>query len=64
MPGVAAGTFSVEGEGARRPEHPHAVLALTPGRTRGRSFDNLIRPLQERRRDRQAEGLGGLAVDD
>jgi hypothetical protein len=24
-------------------------------------FDDLIRPLQERRRDRQAEGLGGCA---
>src|SRR5712691_361012 len=28
------------------------------------SFDDLIRPPQERRRDRQAEGLGGLEVDD
>jgi hypothetical protein len=27
-------------------------------------FDHLIRPLQQRRRDRQAEGLGGLEVDD
>ncbi len=27
-------------------------------------LDHLIRPLQERRRDRQAEGLGGLQVDD
>ena len=26
-------------------------------------LDHLIRPLQERRRDRQAEGLGGLEVD-
>src|SRR6266849_1907212 len=30
----------------------------------GRSLNDLIRPLQERRRDRQAEGLGGLEVDD
>ncbi len=29
-----------------------------------RSFNHLIRPLQERRRDRQAEGLGHLEVDD
>ena len=29
-----------------------------------RSLDDLIRPLEERRRDRQAEGLGGLEVDD
>ena len=27
-------------------------------------LDHLIRPLQERRRDRQPEGLGGLEVDD
>jgi hypothetical protein len=27
-------------------------------------LDYLIRPLQERRRDRQAERLGGLEVDD
>ena len=27
-------------------------------------LNHLIRPLQERRRDRQAEGLGGLEVDD
>src|SRR6266851_30705 len=27
-------------------------------------IDHLIRPLQERRRDREAEGLGGLEVDD
>ena len=29
----------------------------------GPSLDHLIRPLQERRRDREAEGLGGLEVD-
>jgi hypothetical protein len=28
------------------------------------SLDHLIRPRQERRRDRQAEGLGGLQVCD
>ena len=27
-------------------------------------LEHLIRPLQERRRDRQAERLGGLEVDD
>src|SRR6266478_7186537 len=27
-------------------------------------IDHLIRPLQERRREREAEGLGGLEVDD
>src|SRR6476661_8258013 len=34
------------------------------GRFVAPSLDDLIRPLQERRRDRQAEGLGGLEVDD
>ena len=29
-----------------------------------RSFDDSIRTRQERRRDRQAKGLGGLEVDD
>src|SRR5580704_14499229 len=37
----------------------------TPGwALRCRLLDHLIRPLQERRRDREAEGLGGLEVDD
>ncbi len=27
-------------------------------------FNHLSRPLQERRRDRQGEGLGGLEVDE
>ena len=30
----------------------------------GPSFDHLIRPLEKRRWDRQAERLGGLEVDD
>ena len=30
----------------------------------GPSLDHVIRPLQERRRDREAERLGGLEVDD
>jgi hypothetical protein len=30
---------------------------------RGLSLDHLIRPLQQRRRDRQAQGLGRLEVD-
>jgi hypothetical protein len=34
-------------------------------RTRAaRSLDHLVRPQQHRRRDRQAERLGGLEVDD
>ena len=31
---------------------------------RADSLYDLIRPRQQRRRDRQAEGLGGLEVDD
>jgi hypothetical protein len=31
---------------------------------RGPSLDDLVRPQQQRLRDRQAEGLGGLEVDD
>src|SRR6266478_3596132 len=31
--------------------------------TVGVLLDHLVRPLQDRRRDRQAEGLGGLEVD-
>jgi len=32
-------------------------------RAAGPLFDHLIRPLQERRRDREGEGPGGLEVD-
>jgi hypothetical protein len=42
--------------------------SLTQGGSQGclvaKLLDHLIRPLQERGRDRQAEGLGGLQVDD
>jgi len=37
-------------------------LALAAGRLRP-SLDHLIRPLQERRRDREAESLGGLRLE-
>src|SRR5713101_4410501 len=35
-----------------------------PYPSRCRSLDDLIRPPQQRRRDPQPEGLGGLEVDD
>ncbi len=44
---------------ARREGHQ----PVSRGMLAGRSLDHLIRPLQERRRDRQAEGLGSLEVD-
>src|SRR5580765_2334559 len=43
-----------DGYGRRNPAPPGSAA---------RSPDDLIRALQERRRDRQAEGLGGLEVD-
>jgi len=49
----------------QRCQHPIAKSALGPAQDappRG-LLDYLIRPQQERRRDRQAEGLGGLEVD-
>src|SRR6266436_8078926 len=42
---------------------PRLRHASRPG-PRTCSLDHLIRPLEERRRDRQAEGLGGPEVDD
>ena len=60
---------------SREERYPLAVRAVTRNAgarlsTRGSasgiapSLDHLIRPQQQRRRDRQAEGLGGLEVDD
>jgi hypothetical protein len=52
---------------ATRYESDDAVDVLTAGReipSWADSFNHLIRPLQDRRRDRQAERLGGLEVDD
>jgi hypothetical protein len=47
------------------PPTPH-LFRLQPTRVHGAEhplLDHLIRPLQERRRDREAEGLGRLEVD-
>src|SRR5260370_38417332 len=43
---------------ARRSARPR-----TQGTPVGLSLNHMIRPLQERRRDRQAEGVGGLEID-
>src|SRR6266851_796904 len=48
---------------APSPITTHASIGLSMVALLRRSLDHLIRPLQERRRDRQAEGLGGLEVD-
>src|SRR5262252_10945840 len=57
---------------AKERSRSKARYAPTPFGPRGttvqgeahRLLDQLIRPLQHRRRERQAEGLGGLEVDD
>jgi hypothetical protein len=45
---------------------PLKLCCAAPGdsRTRAGSFDDLIRPQQQRRRDGEAEGLRGFEVDD
>ena len=43
---------------------PNAAISSGMVGALGLLLDHLIRPLQKRRRDRQAEGLGGLEVDD
>src|SRR6266478_699523 len=41
----------------------YRTIVASAGGDRCYLLDHLIRPLQERRRDREAEGLGGLEVD-
>ena len=41
-----------------------AAITTEQRNMRGPSLNHLIRPLQKRWRDRQADGLGGLEVDD
>src|SRR2546430_16089148 len=45
---------------------PSGVASTAPrqSRRRGDSFNHLIRPQQQRRRDRQAESFGGLGIYD
>jgi hypothetical protein len=74
MPGgwLPAGPGTSSSLGAHRPrgfrpewlEGPPSTLKLPVGAIEWALFDHLVRPLQERRRDRQAECLGGLEVDD
>jgi hypothetical protein len=52
--------FAAHSEDASRPQPQEQVTSQTATGL----LDHLIRPLQERRRDRQAEGLGGLEIDD
>jgi hypothetical protein len=49
------GQYELDRDDAKQGDVRHSAGAL---------LDHLIRPLQERRRDRQAEGLRGLEVDD
>ena len=68
----APATMHDEGLADVAAPNPVALPRLHPGigsppvwpSTKHGLFDHLIRPLQERRRDRQAEGLRGLEVDD
>src|SRR5260370_16244550 len=57
---LPAGCASAASGAARRPPAitPRKVRRSIPG-----LLNHLIRPLQERRRDRQPEGLGDLEVD-
>src|SRR5882724_2526296 len=52
--GIRVEFYSLHVKGGLKPllEHPNCLL------------NDLIRPPQQRRRDREAEGLGGLEVDD
>src|SRR5262245_36916494 len=43
------------------PPRPSAASGLAPRGTAAGSFDDLIHPGQQGRRDRETEGLGGLA---
>src|SRR4029453_7617811 len=63
----AARLVSGRTRGPRRPRGSggsKAARGPTGGGTAAASLDDLIRPRQQRPRDREAEGLGGLEVDD
>src|SRR5713101_7270832 len=59
-----SGTPSPPAAPRRRAAWRGAPHPCQPGTSAAPSLDDLIRPPQQRWRDRQAEGLGGLEVDD
>src|SRR6202045_4695683 len=63
-PSPASGGFSPPGAACAGPSWAAPASAWLVEASASDSLDHLIRPLQERRRDRQAEGPGGLEVDD
>src|SRR5262245_40555930 len=72
LPEPPAGT-PMKGDRSRGRQEPatsgHSLLLLArlscaSAQNRKASLDHLVRPPQQRRRDRQAERLGGLEVDD
>src|SRR5262249_9081952 len=62
--GSRSGTPSRSAAPRRRAAWREAPHPCQQGTSDGRSLNNLIRPPQQGRRDRQAEGSGGLEVDD
>ena len=59
----APGCASARGQCSTAPGAPEGGRRRARRREGGRSFDDLIRAQQQRRRDREAERLGGLQVD-
>src|SRR5262245_40144215 len=62
----ASGSAAPISRTSRRGSSGSSIVTCSPQREThvGPLFDDLIRPRQERGRDREAEGLGGLEVDD
>ncbi len=62
-PRCAAGRGTGSPPASRRRRPSRTPAQIHDGGEADRLLDHLIRPLQERRRDRQAQGLRGLEVD-